>query len=142
MVAPLIAMGSRSPSAALSPLPRLYGDSPFSLWAARGPLYPLSAISMVAPLSSMGRVWAALSPLPHLYGSSIDPYGDSLPHGQILGFPVALWGGAQTHCGPPPLCPPTLPVPHTHHEDDGHPLDVTEGTHGHGHSHQGGIGGG
>ena len=89
MVAPLIAMGSRSPSAALSPLPRLYGDSPFSLWAARGPLYPLSAISMVAPLSSMGRVWAALSPLPHLYGTSIDLYAGL--HGcSIPSFPISM----------------------------------------------------
>ena len=91
MVAPLIAMGSRSPSAALSPLPRLYGDSPFSLWAARGRLYPLSAVSMVAPLSSMGRVWAALSPLPHLYGTSIELYGEPLPHGRsIPSFPISM----------------------------------------------------
>lgn len=50
----------------------------------------------------------------------------------LLSFAAGgLLGDAFLH-----LIPHAL-VPHTHHEDDGHPLDVTEGTHGHGHSHQG-----
>ena len=54
-----------------------------------GPLYPLSAVSMVAPLSSMGRVWAALSPLPHLYGTSIDLYAGLHGH-SIPPFPISM----------------------------------------------------
>ena len=48
--------------AALFRLRRLHGCSHSPLWAAPGPLYPPSTVSMVTPLSSMCRVWAALSP--------------------------------------------------------------------------------